>query len=287
LISLLPTDAACALRGVLKAELKRAELTYEDLAERMKKHGFKESKSSVASKLSRATVPASFFLGALVAIGCEVVKLEDIYCRRRPVRTQNTARNPRNAITAVAMMTTAESKETSLESLPVDPTLLETANRWFDISWYGLLWAGAFTALSAIATVIFLFIQFWSSGVRERHTEWRTSVVELQTEEAKRDTEEAKERIAQLELQTAVANKRAEEDRLARVKIEQRLADRILSDAQLVVIANKVRQFGNQEYQVTTFWDLKEPLTLANRIHAALSLAGWKYIPPGEGGHSC
>jgi hypothetical protein len=86
--------------------------------------------------------------------------------------------------------------------------------------------------------------------VRERHTEWRTSVVELQTEEAKRDTEEAKERIAQLELQTAEANKRAEEDRLARVKIEQRLADRILSDAQLVVIANKVRQFGNQEYQV-------------------------------------
>jgi hypothetical protein len=42
------------------------------------KHGFKETKASVASKLSRATVPAVFFLAALVAIGCEVVKLEDI-----------------------------------------------------------------------------------------------------------------------------------------------------------------------------------------------------------------
>jgi hypothetical protein len=62
----------------LKAELKRAELTYEELAARMKKHGFKETKASVASKLSRATVPAAFFLAALVAIGCEVVKLEDI-----------------------------------------------------------------------------------------------------------------------------------------------------------------------------------------------------------------
>jgi len=63
----------------LKAELKRAEVTYEDLAERMKKHGFKgESKASIASKLSRATMPAAFFLAALVAIGAEVVKLEDI-----------------------------------------------------------------------------------------------------------------------------------------------------------------------------------------------------------------
>lgn len=63
----------------LKAELKRAEVTYEDLAERMKKHGFKsESKASIASKLSRATMPAAFFLAALVAIGAETVKLEDI-----------------------------------------------------------------------------------------------------------------------------------------------------------------------------------------------------------------
>jgi Domain of unknown function (DUF6471) len=62
----------------LKAELKRADLTYEELAARMKKHGFKETKASIANKLARATVPAAFFLAALVAIGAEVIKLEDI-----------------------------------------------------------------------------------------------------------------------------------------------------------------------------------------------------------------
>lgn len=62
----------------LKAELKRAKLTYDDLATRMKEHGFEETEASVASKLSRATVPAAFFLAALIAIGCEVVRLEDI-----------------------------------------------------------------------------------------------------------------------------------------------------------------------------------------------------------------
>jgi hypothetical protein len=44
----------------------------------MKKHGFKETKASIANKLARATVPAHFFLAALVAIGIEAVTLEDI-----------------------------------------------------------------------------------------------------------------------------------------------------------------------------------------------------------------
>ena len=62
----------------LKAELKRADLTYEDLADKLKKHGFKETKASIANKLARATVPAHFFLASLAAIGCEAVQLEDI-----------------------------------------------------------------------------------------------------------------------------------------------------------------------------------------------------------------
>ena len=62
----------------IKAELKRAGLTYDELAERMKKHGYKdESKASIANKLSRGTFPAPFFLVALVAMGAEIVRLED------------------------------------------------------------------------------------------------------------------------------------------------------------------------------------------------------------------
>jgi hypothetical protein len=62
----------------LKAELKRADIGYRELAERLKKHGLEESEASVANKLSRGTFPATFMLAALVAIGAEVVKLEDI-----------------------------------------------------------------------------------------------------------------------------------------------------------------------------------------------------------------
>ncbi|TMI99834.1 MAG: hypothetical protein E6G97_21390 [Alphaproteobacteria bacterium] len=75
------TEAEWAERASrhLKAELKRAGLTYDELAERLKKHGFKdETKASIANKLARGTFPTPFFLAALVAIGAEIVRLEDI-----------------------------------------------------------------------------------------------------------------------------------------------------------------------------------------------------------------
>jgi len=62
----------------LKAELKRADVTYEVLAKKLKKHGFDETKASISGKLARATVPASFFLACLAALELEGVRLEDI-----------------------------------------------------------------------------------------------------------------------------------------------------------------------------------------------------------------
>jgi len=62
----------------MKAELKRADVTYEELARRLEKYGFKETKASIANKFTRATVTAAFFMAFLAALGLEGVKLEDI-----------------------------------------------------------------------------------------------------------------------------------------------------------------------------------------------------------------
>ena len=62
----------------LKAELIRAEVTYDGLAERLKEHGFAETKASVANKLSRATISAHFFLASLAAIGRDGVRLDNV-----------------------------------------------------------------------------------------------------------------------------------------------------------------------------------------------------------------
>jgi hypothetical protein len=60
-------------------------------------------------------------------------------------------------------------------------------------------------------------------------------------------------------------------------------SDRALTDEQIGAIASELRSFGGQEYQITTFWEMREPLAIANRIHAALQSATWKYVKPETG----
>ncbi len=46
----------------LKAELKRAGVTYSELATRMRVLGFDETEASITNKLARGTLPAAFFI---------------------------------------------------------------------------------------------------------------------------------------------------------------------------------------------------------------------------------
>lgn len=65
-------------KRLVKAELKRADVTYEDLAGRLTEMGMPETKASVSNKISRGGFPASFFLAAMKAIGRDVVRLDDL-----------------------------------------------------------------------------------------------------------------------------------------------------------------------------------------------------------------
>jgi Domain of unknown function (DUF6471) len=62
----------------LKVELKRANVTYEELAKRLKNHGLDETRASVSAKLKRGTFPATFFLACLAALELGAVNLESI-----------------------------------------------------------------------------------------------------------------------------------------------------------------------------------------------------------------
>jgi hypothetical protein len=62
----------------LKAELKRADVTYDELAKRLEKFGFEETKASIANKLTRATLSAHFLLASLAAVKVGSIRLEDL-----------------------------------------------------------------------------------------------------------------------------------------------------------------------------------------------------------------
>jgi hypothetical protein len=66
-------------KRLVKVELKRADVTYEELARRLRdEHGLEETAASIGNKLSRGTFPASFLLAVMRAIGRENVSLGDV-----------------------------------------------------------------------------------------------------------------------------------------------------------------------------------------------------------------
>ena len=73
-----PADWERRAAKYLKAELKRAEVTYETLAARLNEKGFSETKAGITNKLARGAFTATFFLAALAEIGCQIVRLEDL-----------------------------------------------------------------------------------------------------------------------------------------------------------------------------------------------------------------
>jgi hypothetical protein len=64
-------------------------------------------------------------------------------------------------------------------------------------------------------------------------------------------------------------------------QLQERMADRQLTDEQVAQVADKVKHFTGQQFEVTTYWDIKECLAIANRIYNALQLANWEYLKPG------
>lgn len=61
----------------LKAEMKKAGVTYTGLVERLKAHGFEETEASVTMKLKRGTFAAAWLFTCIAALELEGIRLED------------------------------------------------------------------------------------------------------------------------------------------------------------------------------------------------------------------
>lgn len=62
----------------LKAELKRADVGYAELARRMAEMGLPETEGSISVKIGRGAFPAWFLFATMKAIGRDVVRLDDV-----------------------------------------------------------------------------------------------------------------------------------------------------------------------------------------------------------------
>jgi hypothetical protein len=64
-------------KGLLKAELKRRNVGYRELAEKLTAIGIPETERNIANKISRGGFTAAFFIQCLSAVGCTSLRLED------------------------------------------------------------------------------------------------------------------------------------------------------------------------------------------------------------------
>jgi len=70
-------DWEARIKGLLKAELKRRDVTYQQLSEKLAVVGITESPENIANKISRGKFSAVFLLQCLEVIGCKTIRLGD------------------------------------------------------------------------------------------------------------------------------------------------------------------------------------------------------------------
>jgi hypothetical protein len=68
-------DWEAQVKGLLKAELKRRNVSYAGLAEKLAAIGIKDNERNIANKIARGSFTAVFFVQCLEAIGCHTVHL--------------------------------------------------------------------------------------------------------------------------------------------------------------------------------------------------------------------
>ena len=63
-------------KNILKSELKRRDITYAELAEKLNAIGMSENERNLANKISRGSFTAAFFMMCMDAIGANNLTLE-------------------------------------------------------------------------------------------------------------------------------------------------------------------------------------------------------------------
>jgi hypothetical protein len=70
-------DWKTLVKGILKAELARRNLSYAELAEKLGEIGVKDNERNISNKISRGTFTAIFFVQCMEAIGCKTIHVDE------------------------------------------------------------------------------------------------------------------------------------------------------------------------------------------------------------------
>jgi hypothetical protein len=62
---------------MLRAELARRNISYVDLAERLRNLGIEDTPKNISNKIAKGKFSAAFFMQCMAAIGCQLIRLDN------------------------------------------------------------------------------------------------------------------------------------------------------------------------------------------------------------------
>ena len=136
----------------------------------------------------------------------------------------------------------------------------EAANGIFDIATIALIVGAALVLLGAITAL-------WTSGIRQRYANELISKNAADAAEANATAERARADYARASLL-------AEQETVARLRLEARLADRTLTPEQQTRLVDQMSPFHEQTVDVIILNDSSETMKFGNAIVSALERAG-------------
>jgi hypothetical protein len=169
------------------------------------------------------------------------------------------------------------------EKMPeIQSLTLRVQNLSQSVDWWNtaMIWGLALAAIAAVFVVVATRVVVTRSGqlsaaqdlltdAKDRQLRLDLSDKDVKIADAQKAAGEANERAA-------AATETAERERLARLQLEARLADRVLPEAQQRLMTDAMRPLGRFSTQVFWYSDTTEVTRLSNSIIAALAAAGWE-----------
>ncbi|MGD0641309.1 MAG: hypothetical protein ABSC22_11225 [Roseiarcus sp.] len=146
---------------------------------------------------------------------------------------------------------------------PVPQALLAWAEYWYPISWKCLLIAGAITAIGACVTIAFLILQWRALSIRETQTEWRSSILEYQVAEVKKEAADELAHVASLNMEIADITQR-------NLYLAQMIQSRQLSIAQIHDIIQAWKGYSGHSVTLSSYGMDAEGGALAEQIEKCL-----------------
>ena len=136
--------------------------------------------------------------------------------------------------------------------------------------------------IGALAVALGTYGSIQMGSVKEQFADERIAENEAETARALESAAQAGERAAEADARAAEANHKAEQERLARLKIEAQLAPRSLSASQQSAIIARIIPFAPTQFEFVSYQDDQEIHGWVLTLVQTLLAAGWRGSPARE-----